>query len=511
MDLCRHFYTGDRASPDSNYSTVPRCIRRTSSESLVGRYHSDTDPEDVAYLDIEPFDSPRSLSSGEAAVRDGGPPDCRDEQDKEDIEVYVGEEGMLEMCDKSHLSFDGYQARFSGVSNDLPIASAPHHRVGGYVSNPDVGEYVKEQIRYTKSKQMEFPLRQSQETDTSTSRISEESSSFRTKWGTRRRLLKSVDSRSRYDSAGSSGHSRSGTSLEYPDPPQNRVPDLTGHMVFPGAVASSDDRDDSGYAESSLGTGTRVTKDSTPRDSDSGFRKAKECAADTESLYSEHTQSVVSQTSSASSRPQSARMLSRRQFQQSAVIRYRYPSKFHDSSSGQQQKQRRANVPASLCPPSRYAKEPKLQTDKGRRKGERRWPQPPLYPPKARHVGTECEIIKMVDKMEIGVQATPKISSVLCQCAPPMSDSSTQYPRKKVRHVGVQLSRECKDQGTQNVRPTKNKMVETSVRVLYFPEVNTQHSSTQCQKVQTVDMSTQCELKPSLCHTECQTTPEDNG
>jgi hypothetical protein len=180
-------------------------------------------------------------------------------------------------------------------------------------------------------------------------------------------------------------------------------------------------------------------------------------------------------------RPQSAseKLLSQRAFHHKSFVPFRYPLQFH--SDGRKPKQKSfIKIPNSFQPRTRYGREPRVQAKRDSDSKSRKWPQCPLYPPKARHAEIMCEIIRLVQTLDLGIQATPQMADTAIQSIAQMTDAATQYPRVRKAEVGCQtLDPDVQDAAIQNVPQMANKMEETSVRILYFPVLNTQHNWTQ--------------------------------
>lgn len=215
-------------------------------------------------------------------------------------------------------------------------------------------------------------------------------------------------------------------------------------------------------------------------------------------------------------KPPSERLLARREFHRKLFVRFRYPAQFHQDSTKKQKQPSYFHVPQSFQPKTRYGKEPKVQVGNTRKKPQHNWPKYPLYPPKARHTGTICEIIRMAETLDIGTQSCPQTSEAKVQCHPKCTNTSTQYVIPKTINTGVQTEEaQYQDAAIQNVPIMKNKMEETSVRILYFPEVHTQHNCTQTELANCQEMTEKVkdnikdvkDLKevPSQSEVECQT------
>ena len=153
-------------------------------------------------------------------------------------------------------------------------------------------------------------------------------------------------------------------------------------------------------------------------------------------------------------------------------MRARYPVQMHTDKFA---KQKQAfKPPASLCPPSRYGKEARIikkNTKTSSKKTTRQWQEVPRYPPKARHAYTECDILKLVETLELGVQCNPIIKDSAAQCTVTMTDNCTQYPKVRRKNCTVQTeSKEFVTTGVQSCVEMRSRMVETSHRrVLYLP------------------------------------------
>ena len=180
-------------------------------------------------------------------------------------------------------------------------------------------------------------------------------------------------------------------------------------------------------------------------------------------------------------RPDSAqRLLSRRQFHRgNYFVRARYGA--HPRAAENPTKQTNFRPPSAFCAPLRYAQEPRAMKAREQKPKCPRWPEPPRYPPKARHVGVDCNILRLVEQLHVAVQCQPEVTEAAVWCALRMVDGSTQYPRIKYKDASVQTTiKMFSDQGVQNKPTTKNRMVETSERILYLPEFDRTQATTQC-------------------------------
>ena len=173
------------------------------------------------------------------------------------------------------------------------------------------------------------------------------------------------------------------------------------------------------------------------------------------------------------------RLVSQKQFhKKSNFVRARYPSyldsqeKLRPSTAHKHGK--KYNVPSSFCPATRYNREPRLMDTKERKDKNRPWPKPPQYDPrpKKKNVATECEILKLVQTMDIGTQNVPIQRTTGSQATKWMTNSSTQYPRVKLREKGIQAPGvKTVETGIQNVPRMKNKFVETPIKIMYYPHL----------------------------------------
>ncbi|KAK2158551.1 hypothetical protein LSH36_167g01021 [Paralvinella palmiformis] len=234
--------------------------------------------------------------------------------------------------------------------------------------------------------------------------------------------------------------------------------------------STPEDHGDSGYADSS--TSTDCPLSATPGDSN-GVESGS-----VDSSFGLSFADRASMTSSPPALSTSGRLLTRRQFHRGTFVRYRYPARYHhrQASSGQETKPSRVQKPnfqppSCLRPSVRYNKEPIVQRRPPRVDTTKRWPEAPRYPPKSRHAEVECEIIRLVDKLDIGVQCSaPPVRETGCQCSAKTSDSQTQIARVRRKAVAVQtVPKQCSEVGVQNSVPTRNRMVDTDVTVTYFP------------------------------------------
>ena len=187
-------------------------------------------------------------------------------------------------------------------------------------------------------------------------------------------------------------------------------------------------------------------------------------------------------THSRAKRPNSAqRLLSRQQFHRGYFVRARYGARARDVETPAA-KQTIFRPPSAFCAPLRYAQEPRaVKARKQKPANTSRWPEPPRYPPKARHIGVDCDILRLVEQLHVHVQCKPEVSDAAVWCALRMIDGSTQYPRVSYKDASVQTTTKTfSDRGVQNKPATRNRMVETSVRILYQPELETAQATTQC-------------------------------
>ena len=187
-------------------------------------------------------------------------------------------------------------------------------------------------------------------------------------------------------------------------------------------------------------------------------------------------------TRSRAMRPNSAqRLLSRRQFHRGYFVRARYGAHARDVETPAA-KQTIFRPPSAFCAPLRYAQEPRAtKARKQKPTNSSRWPEPPRYPPKARHVGVGCDILRLVEQLHVHIQCQPDVSDAAVWCALRMVDGTTQYPRVSYKDASVQTTTKTfSDQGVQNKPTTRHRMVETSVRILYQPELETAQATTQC-------------------------------
>ena len=173
------------------------------------------------------------------------------------------------------------------------------------------------------------------------------------------------------------------------------------------------------------------------------------------------------------------RLVSQKQFhKKSNFVSARYPShldspeKLRPSTAHKHGK--KYNVPSSFCPATRYNREPRLMDTKERKDKNRPWPKPPQYDPrpKKKNVATECEILKLVQTMDIGTQNVPIQKTTGSQATKWMANSSTQYPRVKLHEKSVQAPGvKTVDTAIQNVPTMKNKFAETPIKIMYYPHL----------------------------------------
>ena len=183
------------------------------------------------------------------------------------------------------------------------------------------------------------------------------------------------------------------------------------------------------------------------------------------------------------------RLTSQKQFhKQSNFVRARYPSNMvktdrrrpttaHDT-------QKRYKVPSSFRPTTRYSREPRIMDGRWKEPKIKPWPKPPKYDPRPRkkNVSTECEILRMVETLDIGTQNVPIQKTTPSQATAWMTNSSTQYPRIRQRDKGIQAPGvKTKDTAVQSVPIMKNKFVETPLNALYYPHLMvTENVGVQC-------------------------------
>ena len=212
---------------------------------------------------------------------------------------------------------------------------------------------------------------------------------------------------------------------------------------------------DSGYADSSTSTDYRqLTSD----------MRIETGSVDSLELGMDDGASVETAAPSVS-----GRLLSRKQFHRGSFVRYRYPAKFHrrhDNAATSQTFQ----LPPCLRPAVRYDKQPVVQKQRTKTGTKGRWPETPQYPPRTKNVQVECEILKLVNKLDIGVQCTPPVQDANSQCTPACSDVHTQCTRVKKKSCSVQtVPKSYTDCAIQNTVQTRSRMVDTDVTVTYYP------------------------------------------
>lgn len=184
------------------------------------------------------------------------------------------------------------------------------------------------------------------------------------------------------------------------------------------------------------------------------------------------------------------RLVSQKQFhKKSSFIRARYPARLATQDANGQPFPARGHtqkhkVPSSFSPATRYSREPKLMDGRNRGDKNRPWPKPPKYDPrpKKKNVATECDILKLVQTMDIGTQNVPLQRSTASQATKWMTNSSTQCsrPRRKDRAVQTPTVK-TSDLAVQNVPSTKNKFVESRINTVYFPHrMVTEDTAIQC-------------------------------
>ena len=173
------------------------------------------------------------------------------------------------------------------------------------------------------------------------------------------------------------------------------------------------------------------------------------------------------------------RNLTNREFHRpSTFVRARYPTKFHGdkikTTEESRVKEAAMKLPPSFRPRTRYGKEARVVSDSHKRSSLRPWPTPPTYPlkPRVKDMSVDCHILRMVETMDIGTQNVPLVTSKQSQSGNPTREAYTQYPRVRRQEVGLNpMEIQTSHQGIQSVPDTKNAMVETSVSIMFYPNV----------------------------------------
>ncbi len=173
------------------------------------------------------------------------------------------------------------------------------------------------------------------------------------------------------------------------------------------------------------------------------------------------------------------RLVSQKQFhQKSHFVRARYPSHLGHPDvpaktlSGTVHG-RKYKVPSTFCPPTRYSREARIMDDRIRRDKNRPWPKPPKYDPRPRKrdAATECDILKLVKTLDIGTQNVPLQSTIASQATKPMQDNFTQLSVRQKEKAIQAPGPPMVSTAVQNVPSTRNKLVSTPYRVMYFPHL----------------------------------------
>ena len=183
-----------------------------------------------------------------------------------------------------------------------------------------------------------------------------------------------------------------------------------------------------------------------------------------ERVVPKHTETKYN-TASTKSSSSVDRLLDRRQFHRSSGsvrARYIYPNATTKKST--------KTLATSFCPQSRYTQQPRSTKSRSAARNDIKWPEPPRYPPKAKHAEVECHILKLVEQLDIGTQCSAEMVQASAQCTVRTADISSQYPRVRRKEAASQtVETELKDQAIQNTPDMRSRMVETSIRVLYVP------------------------------------------
>ncbi len=183
------------------------------------------------------------------------------------------------------------------------------------------------------------------------------------------------------------------------------------------------------------------------------------------------------------------RLTSQKQFhKQSNFVRARYPSNMVKSDRRRpttaNDTQKKYKVPSSFRPTTRYSREPRIMDGRWKEPKIKPWPKPPKYDPRPRkkNVSTECEILRMVETLDIGTQNVPIQKTTPSQATAWMTNSSTQYPRIRQKEKGIQAPGvKTKETAVQSAPIMKNKFVETPLNALYYPHLMvTETVGTQC-------------------------------
>ena len=174
------------------------------------------------------------------------------------------------------------------------------------------------------------------------------------------------------------------------------------------------------------------------------------------------------------------RLLSRRQLfhRGNHFVRARYGPRAVDNPTA---KQTNFRPPSAFCAPLRYAQEPRAAKTREQKPKCARWPEPPRYPPKARHVAVDCQILHLVEQLHVAIQCQPEVAEASVWCPLRMVNASTQYPRLKYKNASVQTTAKTfSDQGVQSKPEMRNQLVETTETILYQPSLETVQGTTRC-------------------------------
>ena len=109
---------------------------------------------------------------------------------------------------------------------------------------------------------------------------------------------------------------------------------------------------------------------------------------------------------------------------------------------------------------------------KSREKTRIGWAQQPVYPPRARHVAVNCEILTLPQSSDVEIQTSHAVAEFGTQTVTATKDVYVQNTtRSKHRCVGTEVKRYT-EVGTQSTPNTSDKMCETSHYVVRLPDVH---------------------------------------
>lgn len=118
---------------------------------------------------------------------------------------------------------------------------------------------------------------------------------------------------------------------------------------------------------------------------------------------------------------------------------------------------------------SKYSMEARLQHTRPTARKERAWMKAPMYPPKARHVATSCDIVRVVETADAAVQNVPPVEHYGVQASACTADASTQrIVKHRHKRVGTGLRGGYSEVAVQCDVSVASKMTETTQRGYYL-------------------------------------------